>query len=931
MKGTTERKRACWGRAALGMAALILSACADGAGVPIETPKTPSLNPPQVEYFRVTRATDPADMSETGLAVAYGEGIVLSWKVSGATEVSLSSASGTVDKTVDAAGEETVAALTGTETFTLTASNQDATVPRSLTVTVAAAPPVARVVSFVPEITQIDVGQSTKLCFVVEPQGATVTVTEKSTGTAIALDGVTPAIPVEASADETTDEAAETTEDTIEATDSSATDEDTDTDVPAFDAFSVMKLSLAVPPRSAGIADEIAGDDTVATEVTETEVTETDTADVELAPEEVIDAYAGCTVPVSPQVDTTYVLTVTDATGASATAETVVAVLQQVSVTLTADRTSLSGAGPVTLSWQVVPADATVVIDGVGDVTDKTIEGIGTITNVYVDEAASPRIFTITATDTRSSRTADAKVTITVVPSVLPTLTLSADVIDVFAGESVTLTVSGMADGVQVTGSDGSTQSVENGTIAVIPQDSVVYSATAQAAHGDSTVPIESNKVFVRVRRWDAARGKGAAWTAVGIAANDPFRVVAGDEAANTAITVGASTADDAWKTVQINAVEQLQTVIKGGLKLKPEAVAKIGPFPVNGFAFDPSRDDGKRVYAAVTGMLLYSQDGGASWKTVDVFPTLVTKKNKKQKATLTSYASCKGRTQDGLDGKHSSLVNVKQLCAVELVFDGEQKRAVIATDHGVYTMDNIDGYIDDRKKGTKWMASETLGSDVIVHGLAQTRVDAVARLYAATDRGVYVNNQGGQGEWQPLLGITGADGEAVVYAVAVDEAQGVVYAGTADGTVFRSTSLTTGEWTAVNDFDAPVYDIAADGTTGTILVGAAGVQVSRDQGATWRNVSAAVSGDGALMVYAVDLVNADGALHFAAATNQGVYLAHDTTTDTAATVPPPAEEPAPGIEPVPLPMPLPTVTEESVEVDTAGGATDAMSTLVTP
>lgn len=878
MRGITEIMRATWGRVVLLLTiTLSISACSDGASV--ERKPNTTIAPPAIELFSVASVADPGNVStrdSDALYVESGDSVTVSWKVAGADTITITSDKGTLSESVSSEGSLTTTALANSEVFTIVASIEDISIDRSVLVSVARPAPTSKVLEFAPTSASIDAGEGVQICFAVQPLDATVEVSNKETGDTIAIATDNDATGTyEAGSDNANTSDTPELTDTTDTTDTTNSDDQVDDAVETVNddsentlgATALMKLSLNVLPPQAANDEDVVGNsiDEVAEQfelMSETTEVATTTNENEIM--------RGCTVEVFPAATTVYVVLVTDSNGVVATRETTVQVNQEVQVTIAATPASLLAPGAVTLNWSVSPATAKVSIDKIGDVTAQTNDGMGSASDINVIETTT---FTITATDENSGKSAQGSVTVSVVPPQMPNLVLSASTTDVFAGEEVTFTVSGAVGSATLMSPDGSSKSVTDGTIKVTPAETGAYYVTTEAVEGAAAgVVPRSEPVNINVRKWDAARGSGKAWTAVGVHPGDASLVVSGDMSNTIKLSVGAAATTEAWSESEVNfKTEVMKTIYKNGsLKLTDDAMNQIGPFPAGAFAFDTVTG---RVYAGLTGLVMYSDDKGKSWNLVDAVPVILHKGVDVDNAV--SHPSCKGRTQVGLNGKHTSFVNVQQICGLALSTEGQAKRLIVATDYGIYSMDGIDTYITNKKEsGLKWSHSEEV-RDFVAHDLAVANKNGVVRVYAATDKGVYSNFQGGASTWQQMNGGSLSD-TTPVYAVATDNESGEVYAATADGKVYRSEDLTNGNWNEVKSFDAKVYSLAVDGKTGTLLAGVeSGVYVSRDRGDNWSDISQSMAVDSAT-VYDVSVVNVNDMLHYAAATNMGVYIAHD-------------------------------------------------------
>ncbi|MBI4238788.1 MAG: hypothetical protein HY696_10315 [Deltaproteobacteria bacterium] len=925
--------------AALGVAlTAVLSACSDGAAPEIKAPET-SKNPPAVS-FKVASVADATKVGDA-IAIEAGTGVTLSWEVTGADKNELSASSDVIAAhEVPATGSETIERIDteGLVTFTLAATNKDGTTTKQVQVTVAKRVPVATILEFksTAENNLVKVGEATQLCFQVVPRDAVVEIIEKETGRKIELATTEPAVPTDETLADSDELLTPVTEEPV------VIDETTPT------AMSLMKLSLSAPLPSTEtmpvaapatpvkppviqpeqpIAPTETPEETPTDEAgAEGDETGTDEADAEAEAEtttsgyDAADIYAACSVEQTLGAGQyTYILNVTDSRGNIATQETTVTVAEELIVDFRVnDKSSdtIQGAGKVKLSWTVKPTDATLTLEPAAcDVAASTQDGIG---SCEVDVAATTT-YSLKATDPRTGGEQSAQVTVTVEARVVQTLQVSADRTDVFAGEQVALTVAGDAKEIIVKGPSGFAEVRSAGpTVNFQPTMAGGYYVEAVTADGQ-TAPI-SNPVNVQVRTWGERYGKGKAWVGVGIdptshtvlaGTSKAFSYDAEAKSADTTLSIGRHTDDDGWLNVDFDFGKGFAKIATtGSVKMNPAGFTLFGsPFTVHAFAFDSKKDDGKRAYAAVDGAILVSSNGGAGWEVGAPFAIV------DAKGTLGSrvaeHEGCKGAKQVGVSGDQGPFVNVQQVCDLVIDYAGEgAERVLAATDHGVVYVDDFDRYRQNRDKvefgwqgvmraGATLTPGKTLFG-VVVNDLELVNIDGQALLFAATGRGVYVNRQRGEvNSWEDFNGgemgtydLVNFSGQVEdVYTVTVDPQTKLVYAGTKSGKILSRSMDLTSAWKTAST-GTPVYSLAVDSTSGALLIGQEdGAYLSRDGGATAADITASMrSGDTRPKVYSLGAVSINGSVHYAAATDQGIYVSHGAESATV-TMPEPAPE----------------------------------------
>lgn len=871
----------------------LLGACSDGGGTPIPE-VTPSLTKPSIDSFEITSAVNEKNTSESGILVPSGQGVTLTWRTSNAETVELSSASGTIeDSKVEAAGSKEIASVTQDDEFILVAKAGGVETRKTVTVTMTAPKPTASVVSFTAKPTSMTVGETTQLCFEVKPSDATVAIVDIETGDEIALEE---GIPYG--------------DDMIE--DEEAEEEEAPSEDSAISAMT--KLSIA----AATVAPDEEGG-TVTPELDPTPTPEEDEPPAVVS--EDTDSKTGCSMPLPLAMgEHGFELTVTDSEGNTATAKTIVTVEQAVRVVeFTVNggpSTTVNVGDPISFAYTVDPVDATVTIEpGFGPVTVDA-NGKGTVTSKA--ETPGSTTYTLTATDATGTATDAKTVTVTVSQGsavTAPKLTVSTKA--VFAGESVTFTVSDVAQGMTVSlkHPDGKTTTMEMPPMILPlppPPEPTSWSKTISVTVGGAyqvvgainNAEVYSNAETIDVRAWGNAKGGTDSWNTVAISSGGDT-LMAG---ASSAAAVGTHGVNDDWrKNPVIGSDEKITDITKVFASLShvpADRQGPLGPFPVNALAFDTAKDQGKRVYAGLGGGVLVSKDGGAHWSALDHM--LIWRGYYDAPATV-----CKGMKREVGKIAGTDLIGVLHVC--DVVVDPQSDRLYVAVEDGVIYLDNVDAAIANATKENpavpQWKGSVEGSTlyNTIVHDLDL----AGGTLYAATAKGMYVSTQGGaEDSWTAFGGgvVEGKD----VYAVAADVTNNRVYAGTVDGSIaVRSTTGDGAGWTSKQSVGAPVYSLSVDYATGDVLAGTgAGVFISRDQGETWTDISASMD---TKVVYGVALQSGV----FAAATDKGVYISRPGKT---------VEAPVVDDEPV---IDEPVVEGEPTVAPPTGSASDTNASML--
>jgi hypothetical protein len=177
-------------------------------------------------------------------------------------------------------------------------------------------------------------------------------------------------------------------------------------------------------------------------------------------------------VNVSPSATTTYTLTATGP-GGTATNQTTVIVLPAPVINFSATPQGIGPGGISSLTWSCSHADAVSIDNGIGMVSlSGSLEVTPPATTTY----------TITATGSGGTKTAQAVVTV----NILPTINFSVDPAAISAGQSATLTwTSENADTVTVDQGIGTV--VKNGSLVVSPAATTTFTIIATGSGGTTT------------------------------------------------------------------------------------------------------------------------------------------------------------------------------------------------------------------------------------------------------------------------------------------------------------------------------------------------------------------------------------------------------------------------------------------------------------
>jgi hypothetical protein len=247
-----------------------------------------------------------------------------------------------------------------------------------------------------------------------------------------------------------------------------------------------------------------------------------------------------------------------------------------------------------------------------------------------------------------------------------------------------------------------------------------------------------------------------------------------------------------------------------------------------------------QEIYAAPTGAVMRSTDGGATWKDIAILRIQSEKKSDTPVTHPTCGRADEGgqRTQAGAPAPSDhAFVSLHEVCDVVARKDG---RVIIGTDWGVYVEQNIDNGSVNLWIGKP--ADGKTGADVgaLTYGhVVNKLVDVMAfdsatdMIFAAADHGVFKSVDGGI-HWEQFGDITGP-----VYALAYDARNKILFAGTENGV--SSSPIDAANWKPVGSIASPVLSLAIDPSaplaSTTILAGTpTGISIMRD-GATWAKI----------------------------------------------------------------------------------------------
>ncbi len=777
-------------RVVVSVAVLVLAACSDGAvhKRPVIDGSSPAVSAPKINAFTIKDASDSSAKDGDSAQITSGGSVFVTWDVTGAKslEIARLNAKSKLAAIQDPTGKSQVDGLTADETFELTAYGDNATMDQRR-VTVKVVKKDIKILSFVSKPAKIKAGDTAQLCWTISDSTAKVAV--KANGEEIypgnqmpadqpPADGYNPSTPTIAPTTPPADSTGAPTKPTSS---------------PVLKALSLM-LSATITPDTPPA-------DGYATPTTAPVTTP--------APAPVSDAKEVCDLTVTPADTTTYTLSVKDGDKEVATQDAKVEVEAapvQFNIAFVAQPTQLSVAGPVTLTWRVTPDDAKVDIDN-GVTTGDKANGEKSVT------VSQTTTFTLTAT-TKDGQSQTKTVTVTVGRSATGFVTAKLLTPTVFAGESAQIAVStdNTTGKLTILDPQGNEAKItqQSGTVTISSPVSGAYTATVDG--------VPSNPVALEVRslaqndvgNWGGIALKGMSLSIVGAGSTKVTKDNETVKLGMASLLLGQDSMNFAAKSpVDFGAMFGSETHFHG------DYVSKIfSPFAVNAVVFDPKKP--KRVYAAVSGGVLYSDNNGGSWDIVDLTPLYDSGKYRDQ---AESHSSCGNIVRNGSKSAGKNwLVNIVDVCDLALDYDAAgNDRLLIATDYGVVYIDGVDGRINNRNDETHFMQGRTNDNPLfgkVVNKLALMKSNNQTTVIAAASDGVYINAQRGDPKaWKPL-NAAGLKSAGVIYSLAVSGS--TIFAGTDNGLFSYNTADTNAQWMGLTPVPLPQVQPKADTSSTT-------------------------------------------------------------------------------------------------------------------
>ncbi|MBT3182541.1 MAG: hypothetical protein HN337_08560 [Deltaproteobacteria bacterium] len=260
---------------------------------------------------------------------------------------------------------------------------------------------------------------------------------------------------------------------------------------------------------------------------------------------------------------------------------------------------------------------------------------------------------------------------------------------------------------------------------------------------------------------------------------------------------------------------------------------AKVKTFPVNSIAVRPGNSD--EIYVGTTGAVVVSTDGGTSFELSA--PALRISSDGKNYDG--SHPSCRGLEQTGVKASHKhQVVSLNQICDIAI---GANGRFIVGTDDGAFSIKSIDAFRAG-EEGAKVVghpsdkdnadAEGFLSYNHVVDDLECIDTDC-NKVFAATDRGVLVSENGGE-TWSDFGGLSSRPYK-------IEHLGQILYAATESG-VYES-DVSSASWESMG-IDYATKSIAIDpneGQFGRMIIASTdqGVFVTRDSGDNWSTIEA--------------------------------------------------------------------------------------------
>ncbi len=257
--------------------------------------------------------------------------------------------------------------------------------------------------------------------------------------------------------------------------------------------------------------------------------------------------------------------------------------------------------------------------------------------------------------------------------------------------------------------------------------------------------------------------------------------------------------------------------------------------YPVGAIAIREGNDS--QMFAASTGIIMYTNDGGEDWDRLDAIMYY--------RDDNYTGETCAGKSQANLPpamdyGRDEDVVAIGQICDMIAKADG---RFIVAFDRGVAITENVDAFIESWEDAP-WYGIPVNGKTAEEWGYVPTTVahdleEVGNKVYVATNQGVYVND-GSSRTWDAFNGGE-INNNTKVYSLAYNERTDELYAGVEHGVYV--TSVDNANWTKNSDMQGLVLSLAVDPYASAekpvVIAGTTtGMAITRNGGDSWSHLT---------------------------------------------------------------------------------------------
>lgn len=261
------------------------------------------------------------------------------------------------------------------------------------------------------------------------------------------------------------------------------------------------------------------------------------------------------------------------------------------------------------------------------------------------------------------------------------------------------------------------------------------------------------------------------------------------------------------------------------------------GDFPISAIAVRDGNP--KQIFIATNGVVAVTNDGGEKWALVDRLLNFTDQKMD-YKNYKNSFPTCGGLTRkgDSVEGENPApgkIIGFAQTCDIVATKSG---LVILATDKGIFSTPNIDEVI---KVDPNWSENEKVNhynerykkwtkalNDVVANDLFCLDENC-SKAYAATSKGVFISEDSSK-TWKDF-------GKLSAPAYAIEQSANGLLVGTDTGVQIYS----DGKWSKVEGLGNKVFSLAIDSAVDKVATVVAGTDkgawVSHNAGKNWSQV----------------------------------------------------------------------------------------------